>query len=128
MTGSQEIAGNVEDVGLAFDWGVNVAVLFGRQKVRGSHKSSSQYFKSFGYGPYSSSNPPAKAIARTRSVIVPNVGGFAGASLRFLNAKLSLGYRADFFFGAMDGGIDSRKTYDRNFFGPFATVSIGLGG
>jgi hypothetical protein len=128
MTGSQEIAGNVEDVGLAFDWGVNVAVLFGRQKVRGSHKSSSQYFKSFGYGPYSSSNPPAKAIARTRSVIVPNVGGFAGASLRFPNAKLSLGYRADFFFGAMDGGIDSRKTYDRNFFGPFATVSIGLGG
>jgi hypothetical protein len=65
---------------------------------------------------------------RSRSVIVPNVGGFAGLSYRYSNAKLSLGYRADFFFGAMDGGIDTRKTYDRNFYGPFATISVGLGG
>jgi hypothetical protein len=33
-----------------------------------------------------------------------------------------------YFLGAMDGGIDARKTYDRNFHGPFATISIGLGG
>jgi hypothetical protein len=56
------------------------------------------------------------------------VGGFAGVSFRYSRAKLSLGYRADFFFGAMDGGIDTRATYDRNFYGPFATISIGLGG
>jgi len=61
-------------------------------------------------------------------VIVPNIGGFAGLSLRFPNAKVSFGYRADAFFGAMDGGIDARKTYDRDFYGPFATISIGLGG
>jgi hypothetical protein len=61
-------------------------------------------------------------------VIVPNIGGFAGLSVRFPNAKVSLGYRADAFFGAMDGGIDVRKTYDRDFYGPFATISIGLGG
>jgi hypothetical protein len=65
-------------------------------------------------------------IARSHSVVVPNIGGFAGMSLKFPNAKISLGYRADFFFGAMDGGIDARKTYDRNFYGPFATISIGL--
>ncbi|HTO41735.1 MAG TPA: hypothetical protein VL026_12225 [Rhizomicrobium sp.] len=127
INGSQEIAGNVEDVGLAFDWGVNAAVLFGRQKVNGSHKSSSLYFKNFGYGPYSSSKPAPRNVARTRSVAVPNVGGFAGASLRFPNAKLSLGYRADFFFGAMDGRIDKRDTRNQSFHGPFATISLGLG-
>jgi hypothetical protein len=63
---------------------------------------------------------------RSHAVAIPNVGGFAGISLKFPNAKVSLGYRGDFFFGAMDGGIDVRKTYDRNFYGPYATISIGL--
>ena len=66
--------------------------------------------------------------ARSRSVVVPNVGGFAGISVRYSDAKLSLGYRGDFFFGAMDGGIDARDARNRSFHGPFATVSIGLGG
>jgi len=126
MNGSQEIAGSVEDVGVAFDWGVNAAVLFGRQKVRGSHKSSSLYFKSFGYGPYSSSKPTPKNVARTRSVVVPNVGAFAGLSVNFPNSKVSLGYRGDFFFGAMDVGIDGRKSQTTSFHGPFAKISIGI--
>ncbi len=66
--------------------------------------------------------------ARSRGVIVPNVGGFAGLSVKYPNAKVSFGYKADFFFGAMDGGIDVRRTEDVGFHGPFATVSIGLGG
>jgi hypothetical protein len=37
-------------------------------------------------------------------------------------------YRADFFFGAMDGGIDTAKKENVGFYGPFATISIGLGG
>jgi hypothetical protein len=41
---------------------------------------------------------------------------------------VSFGYRADFFFGAMDGGIDTRNTSTVSFHGPFATISIGLGG
>jgi hypothetical protein len=59
---------------------------------------------------------------------VPNLGGFAGMSLKFPNAKVSLGNRADFFFGAMDAGIDTRHTDDMNFHGPFAKISVGLGG
>ncbi len=43
-------------------------------------------------------------------------------------AKISFGYRADLFLGAMDIGVDSRHTVNRNFYGPFATISIGLGG
>jgi hypothetical protein len=47
---------------------------------------------------------------------------------RYANAKLSFGYIADEFFGAMDGGIDAYKAENRGFFGPFANISIGLGG
>jgi hypothetical protein len=60
--------------------------------------------------------------------VVPNIGAFAGLSFRYAAAKVSFGYKADFFFNAMDGGIDTAKSYDRNFYGPFATISIGLGG
>jgi hypothetical protein len=59
---------------------------------------------------------------------VPNIGGMAGLSLKFPNAKVSLGYRADFFFGAMDGGIDIAHKENVGFYGPFAAISIGLGG
>ncbi len=59
---------------------------------------------------------------------MPNLGGFAGISFIFQSAKVSLGYRADFFFGAMDGGIDTAKNENVGFYGPFASVSVGLGG
>ena len=71
-----------------------------------------------------SANPPA----RSRFVTVPNLGGFAGLTFRVENFKMSAGYRADFFFGAMDGGIDTTQKENCGFFGPFASVSIGLGG
>lgn len=44
------------------------------------------------------------------------------------NAKVSFGYRADFFFDAVDAGFDTRHTQAVGFHGPFATVSIGPGG
>ena len=65
--------------------------------------------------------------ARSKSVSVPNLGGFAGLSLRYANAKLSLGYRADMFFSAVDAGIDTAKKEDRGFYGPFASISVGIG-
>jgi hypothetical protein len=45
-----------------------------------------------------------------------------------LNAKVKFGYRADLFLGAMDGGIDTAKKENVGFYGPFATVSVGIGG
>ena len=132
---SEPIAGHVGAAELDFDWGINAAVLFGRQKARTQHHAIERY-NSGGYGAFfadygelatiARSAPPPKT--RSRSVVVPNVGGFAGLSFKYSSAKVSFGYRADFFFGAMDGGIDTRKTYDRNFYGPFANISIGLGG
>ncbi len=113
------------------DFGINGAILFGRQKVHVHHATSDDtplvpLTNFVVMTPVYRHAPPDRASSHL--VVVPNIGGFAGLSFNYANAKLKLGYRADFFFGAMDGGIDTRKTYDRNFYGPFATVSIGLGG
>jgi len=133
---SAPVAGNAETSEISFDWGVNAALLFGRQKTRTHHQTTArhhylqpgQFLTVPGSHVTLYQNPATPDHIRSRSVTVPNVGGFAGLSFRYANAKISAGYRADFFFGAIDGGIDGRKAYDRNFYGPFATVSIGLGG
>jgi len=133
--GSVPLAGNASVGTIMADWGLNAAVLFGRQRARTHHQSTARYFHASGLirthsaVPHTISRfPETPDHTRSRGVTVPNLGGFAGLSLKYTDAEVSFGYRADFFFGAMDGGIDARKTFDRNFYGPFATVSIGLGG
>lgn len=133
---SEPVLGNPQDGEFAVDWGLNGAILFGRQKAKLHHQSQDSYNKGIKYYPPTgnfgthykrypvvSGNPQ-----RARSVIVPNVGAFAGLTYRIENFKVSAGYRADFFFGATDGGIDTRQEFDRSFHGPFANISIGLGG
>ncbi len=122
--------GGEETNSVSLDWGLNAALLFGRQKMQAHHTTTAHHGSQLhGSGPLPTLYPAnVHDTARSRSVIVPNIGGFAGFSLRFPNAKVSMGYRVDAFFGAMDGGLATRKTYDRNFYGPFATISIGLGG
>ncbi len=115
--GSVPLAGSAGGTELSFDAGANVAVLFGRQKAEVHYQSTSNVA------------PPASGGAvRSRSAIVPNVGGFAGMSVKFPGAHVSLGYRADFFLNAMDTGFDTRTKSDLDFHGPFAAISIGLGG
>jgi len=131
-TGDVPVLGN-ENGALTLDWGVNAAVIFGRQKSKGAHHTSARYYKGLQTGTpppgvYSVYDHPTRTHNRSHSVAVPNVGFLAGFSFRYPNAKVSFGYRADMFFGAMDMGIDQRDTKDRNFHGPFATISIGLGG
>lgn len=129
---SEPLVGNSEHGELTFDWGVNASLLFGRQKTKVHHQTSSTYHSSthfygshFVHGPYQGA-PVDRA--RSRGVVVPNVGGFAGLSVKYPNVKVGFGYKADFFFGAMDGGNDIRRTEDIGFHGPFATIAIGLGG
>lgn len=121
---SAPVAGNLADGELAFDWGLNAAALFGRQKAKVLHQTRMQYHAFRTISTVYNSPPPQD---RTRRIIVPNLGGFAGVSFRYGDAKVSLGYRADFFFNAIDGGIDARKEETRGFYGPFASISIGLG-
>jgi hypothetical protein len=114
---------------LTFDWGASGALLFGRQKAEVSEAASQTDWRVLGlYNTNVIENRTIPHPARSNSKIVPNLGGFAGVSVRYSNAKVSLGYRADFFFGAMDTGIDARETSNGSFHGPFATMSIGLGG
>jgi hypothetical protein len=143
-TASTPFLGHPETGEMTLDWGANAAILFGRQKASGQHQttthsyylggSSHNFQKTIsGLAGFSTvsvaqhNNAPPR-FSRSRSVIVPNIGGFAGISFEFPNAKLSLGYRGDFFFGAMDGGIDARKSETLGFYGPFASVSVGIGG
>jgi len=130
--GSAPLIGNPDTMEFALDWGLNGAVLFGRQKADVSHHTShhdrggAQFGNGYRQNILIYNN--IETSDRARSVIVPNVGAFAGLSAKFPNAQVSFGYRADFFFGAMDTGIDMRHTQDMSFHGPFAKISIGLGG
>jgi hypothetical protein len=126
---SQSLIGDEEKGELAFDWGVNAALLFGRQRTKVQHQTTGQYNigtrNSVRTNVYQTSATPP---ARSRTVTVPNLGGFAGISYRYTDVRFKLGYRADWFFNAMDGGIDARQNEDRGFHGPYASISIGLGG
>jgi len=126
---SEPLAGNSEQGELAFDWGVNAALLFGRQKTKTHHQTTALYHSEHAYVFHKTTAYVHPAThTRSRGVVVPNIGAFAGFSVKYPNAKVSFGYKADFFFGAMDGGIDVRHTEDVGFHGPYASVSIGLGG
>jgi iron complex outermembrane recepter protein len=127
---SVPVIGHADNGEIALDWGVNASLLFGRQKAAGHHQTVASFYKSNdlrGYR-FNSHFQRSGSPDRSHTVVVPNLGGFAGLSYRFTNAKLSLGYRGDFFFGAMDGGVDAAKKENRGFYGPFATVSVGVGG
>jgi hypothetical protein len=132
---SVPIVGNPEGSTVALDWGINASILFGRQKARVSHQTSTHYFR------YKYVNPThvfqglthyVTTINRgghrsSRSVVVPNVGGFVGVSVKFPHSQVSFGYRGDMFFGAMDTGIDSPHRSNTSFHGPYAKISIGFG-
>jgi len=133
---SVPLVGTERGMTLNVDWGVSAAILFGRQRTSVHHKTTGHYSSLIG-GPRQANQyrrtgalytKPPFARTSSRSVTIPNVGGFAGMSLKFPNAQVSIGYRADAFFRAIDGGIDNPKSQNRSFYGPFATVSIGVGG
>jgi hypothetical protein len=129
--------GDIAGGQIALDWGANAAVLFGRQKAKGSlhttvHRSRDQLVHNVLFGTTQLGLNQISATSNyahrteTRRVTVPNLGGFAALSYRFPRAKLSVGYRADFFFGAMDRGLDTHRSVTTGYHGPFAYISIGL--
>ena len=132
---STPFAGNPQDGELTFDWGLNAAALFGRQKTRTQHHTTVRYntggcgllfCHTYGHIITPTHIAPPASI-RSRNVTVPNVGGFVGLSYRYTDAKLSIGYRYDTFLNAMDTGIDATKKSNVTFNGPYASISIGLG-
>jgi iron complex outermembrane receptor protein len=123
---SAPVLGHPQGANISIDWGANAAVLFGRQQASIHHQTTGTYAS---YRPSIATHYQHSAIPiRKRTVTIPNLGGFAGLSFHYADAKVSLGYRGDFFFGAIDAGNDTRKTETVGFHGPFATVSVGIGG
>ena len=133
--GSVPIAGSGgENAELTFDWGANAGVLFGRQRVKLQHHTTAdrEAYRILapltGNPKYTNDHYTNSArMARSHSVTVPNIGGLIGMSLKFPNAKVSIGYRGDFFLNAIDGGVDTAKKENRGFYGPYASISIGVG-
>lgn len=123
--GAMPLIGDMGD-GLTFDWGVNAAILFGRQKAQHHlHTKDARYYV---YNAHTTLSETTMAPNRDRTVVVPNLGASASLSWRLPHGKVSFGYRADTFFGAIDGGLATSQKEMRAFYGPFASVAIGLGG
>jgi len=125
--GSTPVAGNKDDVELAIDWSLQGSALFGRQRANLHLMTvdNDHYFLPF-HGLVNHPITFAVDAKRARSLVVPNLGGSLALSVKFPNAKISIGYRADEFFNAMDTGISTRKTSNVLFHGPFASVSFGF--
>jgi len=124
------LMGNLQGGEISADWGIAGALLFGRQRAHTHHQATGNYhYVKLGANSGSITYQPLPVDkTRSRTVTVPNIGGSVGLSWQLQNFKISAGYRADLFFHAMDGGIDTRKEENVGFYGPFATISIGLGG
>jgi len=124
---SAPLWGNAQG-GLSLDWGANAAILFGKQQKKIHYQSSSEgHCAGSGcpahFAPYTN----ASGAHDSRTVAVPNIGGFAGLSFKVPKAKFSIGYRADLFVNAIDVELASRKSSNLLFQGPFVSISVGLG-
>ncbi len=125
---SAMIGGNRADGGLSLDWGVNGAVLFGRQKMSEHHQTKENHWPLFNsHNPTNVYQNTPLPVSRSKRVTVPNLGAFAGVSWRYADAKITMGYRADYFFNVLDGGIATAKKEDRAFYGPFLSIAVGIG-
>lgn len=122
--GAAPLVGSLDN-GVTFDWGANAAVLVGRQKANLYLHTSNTRGK---YAHPTVLSHTTLTPDRDKTVVVPNIGGFAGVSWRLPAGKISMGYRADLFLGALDGGLATSQKNAIGFYGPFASVSIGLGG
>lgn len=124
---SAPLWGDPDRSGISLDWSVNAAVLFGKQKNKTTQKTAIAH-ECAGYCRYGS-NYNSQVSHTTRSsknVTVPNVGGSVALSYRLDNFKADFGYRADYFFHAIDMGPGAGQV-TRGFRGPYASISIAVG-
>jgi hypothetical protein len=111
---------------------LGASVLFGKQTARVHEHRLGAYtggpvaaFSKYDLAPrYETTSD----FRRSTRVTVPAAKANLGLSYELGRLKVSGGYRVERYFKAIDGGIEARKTYDRQFDGPYFKVSVGFGG
>ncbi len=114
---------------ISLTWDVNGALLFGKQKDKAQHRTvgaNNCYGRNC--NAYVTQYQNTSATRTTKNITVPNLGGAIGISYRFRDLKLNFGYRADFFFHAINTGFTGKSAITRGYQGPYASISVGLGG
>ncbi|HVZ18678.1 MAG TPA: hypothetical protein VG897_16270, partial [Terriglobales bacterium] len=74
----------------ALDWGVNAALLVGRQKFSGQYSSTYVLKTNHRQGTFSTSTTHSSSIReRSRMTVTPNIGAFAGFSYKWPSTRVS---------------------------------------
>jgi len=129
--GSLGLAGNEETAGrIGVDLGLGGAVLFGKQRTHNRERLLGAYSRGnlWDLITLTDSYDTTTVRVRDKSVTVPAANASLGLSYELGGLKVGAGYRWERYFKAIDAGLDSRKTYDRQFDGPYFKVSVGFGG
>lgn len=114
---------------VSLDWMLGIAVLFGEQTSHQEEKRLARYYQ----GSVPVTNPTSVpyddtvSTSRSKDVIVPQLSLDLGMSYAIQRVQVSLRYSWERYYDAIDGGLDTRKTYDRTVQGPVAQISIGFG-
>jgi hypothetical protein len=129
--GSLALLGNEETTGrINVDMSLGGAVLFGKQKNRTRENLFGVYAGGYFLDTTTiiESYDTHSLFVRDKSVTIPEANASLGLSYELGGLKVGTGYRWERYFKAIDAGIDERKTYDRQFDGPYFKVSLGFGG
>jgi hypothetical protein len=106
------------NTGLSLDGGVGLGLLFGRQTV----KATVDTHVTFGTGSYAG----VHGVSRSTSQTIPTVDGYLQISWTAPNSPFTLGvgYRADAYFTAIDGGYAQNREIDVFEHGPYLDASV----
>jgi hypothetical protein len=126
---AKSLFGNETSGRLNLDWSVTGGVLFGKQEteVQGHRKALYQH-DSFTGGPGTTLYDEPIGVQRREDATVPTLGGSLGLSYTIDRLKLGAGYHWERYFDAIDGGIETHKSFDRTIDGPYFKIAVGFGG
>lgn len=136
-TASKRLFGSERAGHVALDWALGGGVLFGKQETEVDYDVASRYYVWPAFG--LSQSPPGRGNPQDEELdeasherednlaVVPFADLDLGLSYKLERLRVSLGYKLEEYFGAIDGGVDERRVYDRTFHGPYLRVSVGFG-
>lgn len=134
LFGHEQQSGRVD-----LDWSLTGGALFGRQNTMIADATESEWYYAWTASQASGFQEPPQTpttttsrtipgLKRSTSVTVPMFGGSLGLSYRVSALSIMAGYRWERYVDAIDGGVETRKAYDRTIEGPTLKMSLDFGG